>query len=300
MSGKVYAIPVLGRYGLTHGILSWARALIWCKQNGATMLAPFWLTVRIGPYLRRERDKRNYFLLFHKGAAVGGAKRLAILVRSKKIDIGAEWPSRPAASVKPTVLRFHNALKANEQKSFHQIVEHGPFLREQLLAITHNRYHPRKIDRPFIAIHVRLGDFSAFTPQEILHSGSTNCRLPIDWYSDRLLALRTAIGMPIPAIIFSDGSDADLAHLLNLPGVERAPRQQSISDLLEIGLGVALIASGSGFSLWGAFLGSTPRISYPGQSKVPINVDLSRDIELNFGDAIPPSFLSAVMHRILV
>lgn len=295
---RLYAIPVLGRYGLTHGLLAWARCRVWCGQNDATMLAPFWLKLRVGPYLRRERDKRNYFLLFGAGDAVAGLRRLAVLARARRVVTGTEWPSAPAPDDGPVVVEFHNALKDNEKKSFAQIVGHAPFLRRELLAMTRRRFHPPAPTTPFVAIHVRLGDFSAPAAQGAVAADATNIRLPIDWYGDRLDALRRNLGRSVPAIVFSDGSDADLAPLLARKDVSRAPRQQSVTDLLQMGTGVALIASGSGFSLWGAFLGSTPRIAYPGQAIVPIDTDRTRDIESAFGDAIPPTFVAHVQARL--
>jgi hypothetical protein len=296
---RIFAIPIPGRYGLTHGLLAWARARLWCADNGATMLAPFWFKLRIGPYLRRERDKRNYFLLFNRGKAVSGVQRLLALLRSRKIEVGTEWPNMPDRTNGRVVLRFHNALKDNEKKSFAQVLGHGPFLRHELLAMTRRRYHPVLQAEPFIAIHVRLGDFSKSAQSAATAAGSTNTRLPIDWYGDRLEALRIALGQSLPAIVFSDGSDDELAVLLSLPQVKRAPKQQSVTDLLDMGQGAALIASGSGFSLWGAFLGSVPRIAHPGQSIVPIDEDRTRDIESGFGESFPPSFVAHVRTRMV-
>ncbi|MBE1526259.1 hypothetical protein GGC65_000715 [Sphingopyxis sp. OAS728] len=294
---RVHAIPVLGRYGLTHGLLAWARCRLWCEQNDATMLAPFWLKLRVGPYLRRERDKRNYFLLFNRGTAIGGLRRLFALANAKKVDVGTEWPAKPVATERQ-VLRFHNALKDNEKKSFAQVVGHGPFLRRELLAMTRPRYHPAPSVTPFVAIHVRLGDFAKPVAGNAVSEESTNTRLPLDWYGDRLDALRRALGEDLPAVLFSDGSDEELAALLARPGLERAPRQQSVTDLLHMGQGAALIASGSGFSLWGAFLGSVPRIAHLGQSIVPIDAEPTRDIESDFGADIPASFVAHVRERL--
>ena len=295
---QIYALPVLGRYGLTHGLLSWARARLWCREHGATMLAPFWLKVRIGPYLRGERDKRNYFLLFRSGTAVSGLRRLVTLIRAGKADVGPEWPDLPSLSSKPIVLHFHNALKDNEKKSFAQVLGHGPFLREELLAMTRSAYHPAPPDKPFIAIHIRLGDFTKPKAEVGGSQVSTNMRLPIGWYGDRLDALRDALGEDISAVIFSDGSDEELGDLFARQGITRAAKQQSVTDLLAMGQGAALIASGSGFSLWGAFLGSVPRIAYPSQSIVPIALDATQDIESDFGAPIPASFVAHVRKRL--
>jgi len=263
------------------------------------MLAPFWLKPRIGPYLRRERDKRNYFRLFRSGSAVAGLRRLTILTRARRVQIGTEWPGSVSEHVgsgaKPVLVCVHNAVKDNEKKSFAQVIGHGTFLREELLAMTRPQYRPERQHAPFIAVHVRLGDFKK--PSGDVDPAATNTRLPIDWYGDRLEALRNALKEDVPALVFSDGSSADLAPLLAHKSVTQVPRQASVTDLLQIGQGAALIASGSGFSLWGAFLGNAPRISYPGQSIVPIDEDPSRDIESGFGAEIPANFVEHVRAR---
>jgi hypothetical protein len=296
-NSRIYAIPLLGRYGLAHGMLAWARCQVWCEQNGATMLAPFWLKLRLGPYLRRERDKRNYFLLFQAGSAIGGLHRIIVLAKSKKIDVGASWPPAPPTGNKSVVLRFQNDPSQNELKFFGQIVGYAPLLRRKLMEITKPRFRPVIPSAPFIAIHVRMGDFTPLSIDDQVTPDVTNTRLPVDWYGDRLDALRHGLNTKMRAIVFSDGSDTDLAPLLKRVDVARAPKQQSVTDLLQMGLGVAVIASGSGFSRLGAFLGSAPRIAHPGQAMVPIDADPTRDIESPFGADLPSSFVEHVRAR---
>ena len=297
---SIYAIPVLGRYGLAHGLLAWARRRLWCEQTGATMLAPFWLRPRIGPYLRRERDKRAYFKLFGRGNAVAGLRRLMVLTRARRIKIGPEWPGavtdKAQSGKKPVLVCVHNAVKDNEKKSFAQVVGHGAFLREELLAMTRPQFRPERSSAPFVAIHVRMGDFKR--PSGDVAATMTNTRLPIYWYGDRLDELRDALGQDIRALVFSDGSSAELAPLLACANTAQAPSQASVNDLFQIGHGACPIASGSGFSLWGAFLGNVPRLSYLGHSILPIYTDRSRDIESRFGTKIPTTFVGHVQERL--
>jgi hypothetical protein len=295
--GQLYVIPVLGRFGLTHGLLAWARAQIWAKEHGAKVVAPFWLKLRIGPYLRRERDKRNYFLLFHPGKAIHGLKRLFLIACARRINIYEQWPGHIRQARRPTLVAFHNQVKDNEKRSFQQVAGYGAFLREELIGITRSKYLPEKDDHPFIAVHVRLGDFTK-SPVDLSPTGdSTNARLPIHWYIDRIEALQTRLPYRLPVTIFSDGTDEELELLLARPDTFRAKRQASVTDLLQMGNAIALVASGSGFSLWGAFLGDVPRISYPGQSIVPISADSSRDIESSYEDKIPDTFVLHVISK---
>ena len=290
----VYATPVLGRFGLTHGLLAWARCRLWCEDFGATMVAPQWFKLRIGPYLRRERDKRNYFLLFQPGTAISGMRRLRLLTGCDHRDVKSEWPQMPAQEGRPLLLKFHNALHQNEVKSFAQVRGRGHFLRQELTAITRPRYRPQPVTRPFVAIHVRLGDFTRNQSKAALSTGAANSALPPSWFADRLRALRDTLGADVPAVVFSDGQDSELRDLLNLPGVERSPRQASITDLLQMGQSACVISSGSGFSLWGAFLGDAPRLCFPGQMIVPALSRPEFEIESDVGMPIPAGFAAAI------
>ncbi len=297
MNSQLYGYPELGRYGLAHGILAWARCVIWCEETGARMIAPIWLRPRIGPYLRRERDKRNYFLLFKDRRAITGIARAFLLMTGTKREAGMVRPDPHAPKSGREITIFRNALANNEAKYFHQIVGYGPLLRTRLIEMTRPRYRPTEPTIAHIAIHVRLGDFVRKPTTDILSSGMHNVQLPIHWYADRLIALRDALGCAMPAIIYSDGADEDLLPLTAISNVTRAKRQQSVTDLLAMGYGVAVISSGSGFSLWGAFLGGAPRLCYPGQMIVPAYDNTALEIESGLTSPLPDSFVRSVRAR---
>src|SRR5919202_2334278 len=56
--------PQLPRAGLGNMLLVWARAVLFAHINSLPVVAPTWGKVRIGAYLRGERDKRYYGHLF--------------------------------------------------------------------------------------------------------------------------------------------------------------------------------------------------------------------------------------------
>jgi hypothetical protein len=294
--GALYGFPVLGRTGLAHSLLAWARCALWCRQTGAEMIAPIWLRPRIGPYLRRELDKRGYHRLFRPAGQVAGLRRAWLLATARKIDAREEWPAEIDTGGRPTIVRFFNSLADNEKKSFGQVVGHEAFLRARLEAITRPQFHPPGHPAPFIAIHVRAGDFSPASA-EAVHGGRNNVRLPVDWYADRLRGLREGLGETVPAVLFSDGRDGELRPILAEPQVRRISGRQSITDLLDIGRGMAVISSGSGFSLWGAFLGAAPRLSHPGQMIVSAYGEPTKELESGFGDPLPEAFLAHVRSR---
>jgi len=76
---KLYGYPVLMKAGLGNMLFPWADCYLWCKDHNAQMIAPFWAKLRIGPYLRREKDKRSYQRLFNTQDQISGFKRLFLL-----------------------------------------------------------------------------------------------------------------------------------------------------------------------------------------------------------------------------
>lgn len=299
MKPAVYGHADVGRFGLGHSLLAWARCVVWCHRSGATMLAPRWLRLRVGPFLRRERDKRNYFLLFSGDGYVGGLRRAWCLWRCRRVD--AEAPGSAAALAVPqpgTVVVFHNALADNERKHFHEVRGHATLLHRELTRITRPAYRPAPPTQPFIAVHVRMGDFSASADGGGIRPGLHNVRLPIEWYAQMLVAVREGVGAEVEALVFSDGDDAALTPLLRLPRTRRPPQRPSITDMLLIAQAGLLISSGSGFSLWGAFLGEVPRICYPGQSVVPAHPDATMEVECAGANELPPAFVTSLHRRL--
>jgi hypothetical protein len=169
-------------------------------------------------------------------------------------------------------------------------------LRERFLAMVRPAYLPNKVVRNKIAIHVRMGDFlAAKTAADVKRN---NTRIPVSWYRQLLLRLRKDMATDVAAIVYSDGTDEELAELLQTPLVERAPQQASVTDLLGISLAPALIASGSGFSLWGSFFGQVPTMHFPGRKRVGGNSNPLHDIEANGEDKLPDGFIKAILDRL--
>jgi hypothetical protein len=292
----LYGYPELGRYGLGHSLLAWARCHIWCQAHQATMLGPIWLRPRIGPYLRRERDKREYFKLFDNAGYAGEPLRSWLLLTARKVPAD-QLPAANAApdnATRAQVVVFRNALASNFETHFHEVKGHGRTLHRALTAITRTAYRPRPYsESPFIALHVRLGDFSAFDPSHVAQ-GQHNRRLPIDWYCEALNALRAALGSDMQATVFSDGDDSELTPLLAMPRVRRAPDGESVTHMLEMARARAIISTGSGFSLWSAFFGQMPRITYPQQRLVLVNDNPALEHAFASGSIIPDTIARAV------
>lgn len=292
----LYGYPDIGRFGLGHSMLAWARCEIWCRNNDAQMLGPRWFRPRIGPYLRRERDKREYFRLFNNKGYVGEPWRTALLATARKI------PAEAAASAPyddgNAVVVFKNTVASNFEKHFHEVRGHGPVLYDAFRRITRKKYLPQAPATPFLAVHVRLGDFSRFDVNRV-EAKTHNQRLPIEWYCDSLVALREALGTNMPARVFSDGDDTELVALLRLPDVRRANDAESVTHMLEMAQASAIIGAGSNFNLWAAFFGQVPRITYPNQAIVVVNDDPTRETSFRDNASLPDAFVNHVKDQFM-
>lgn len=226
------------------------------------MLAPRWWRVRVGPYLRRERDKRRYDVLFRPSGWRDRLLRSAALVAMRRHPEPSALESRPEAGG----LYLFRGLTGG----FAPFVSRRSVVRSALLATVRPAFLPAPAPEagrePFIAVHVRRGDFSLPSSTE-LHGGGHNYRIPIEWYVGALRALRAAVGRAVPTLVFSDGSEAELAPLLSERRTALSRDRHAIVDLLKMSESGALIASGSTFSMWASFLGQVPAVWHPGQRR---------------------------------
>lgn len=294
----LYGIADLGRFGLGHRLLAWARCVIWCRQSGAQMLAPNWFGIPVGPWIRKESDKRLYFPLFRSDAYISGLRRLFIVASASRVDAVDLARNTGSASRNTRLVVFRNAVSGDADRFFPTFLGHHELLLRELTRMTRPQFIPRPSIAPHIAIHVRLGDFAKAKPEQV-RAGSHNVRLPIEWYGDTLLGVRERLGAQVPAVIYSDGSDSDLDTLLALPQVTRARAGSAITHMLSISQAALLISSGSGMSLWGSFLGQVPRLCFPGQRLLHAFVDDAWEPECESGKDIPIAFANAIRPRLL-
>lgn len=298
----LYGYAVVGRYGLAHSLLAWARCWLWCQERGVPMLAPDWRHLRIGPLLRGERDSRQYHRLFKFDDYVRGLRRAYLLQAAKRIPAESCMPAELTSSSSRRILVFKNRLSLNEETHFQEVVGRAGLVRDALTAMTRPKFRPAKAAMPHIALHVRMGDFGHARSLEELRAGAKNSRLPVSWYRSMLQGLRAQLG-DVPAIVYSDGNDESLAALLTLKRVQRAPAQPSVTDLLSLAQAQLVISSGSGFSMWGAYLGNAPRICFPGQRLIRVlgeqsSLDCEPEAELT--SDLSNDFIKYINSRLLI
>src|SRR6185437_1273319 len=107
----------------------------------------------------------------------------------------------------------------------------------------------------YAAAHIRLGDFRAAQPEQVLSGRVDGVRIPLAWYQ-RVIERVRETHPDLPIQIFSDGREHELNDLLAISGVTLRREPSDIGDLLALAQARLLIGSNSTFSRWAAFLGN--------------------------------------------
>lgn len=291
----VYGYPVLQRAGLGNMLFSWARCVTWCRTNDQPMIAPRWRKIRIGPYLRGEREKRRYHECFTNPGDVGGLRRLALLALGRRVPETA-LPLEDADGPRPTVVVFEEMRDCYEP-----LIGHHALIRDEIERMTEPRFLPEDSeDDPYIGVHVRRGDFLEPDDPQVLKQGAHNYRLPVEWYVSAVQNLREEMSFQAPVRVFTDGSREQVSDLLDLPETTISRGARAITDLLSLSRSRVMIGSGSSFSMWASFLGQVPSVWFPGQRLQRFFAEPVRDVldpEWEPGDALPETFVEFALDR---
>ncbi len=288
-----WGYAALGRCGLGNMLFPWARCFLWCSDHGYPMIAPIWTQLRLGPYLRGERDKRQYQFFFHHDGYTTGLKRLLLLLTADRVD------ERAASRGLKTRKRNRIVVFRGAGELFKSLAGRHQQVREELMRIVKMHLIPAPSRKCRVGIHVRRGDFHRPSDLRSLGEGVTNTRIPIGWYVHALTELRTLLGYEAEAKVFSDAKDDDeLQPLCQLPSVYRETGNSAITDLLSLASASIMIASGSTFSMWASYLGQVPCIWYARQRKQCV-LDGPRpgilEPELGYNNSLPRSFRDALL-----
>ena len=258
--------PILPRAGLGNMLLIWARAAVFSHLNNFPMIAPNWAKLRLGPYLRGERDKRNYQSFFRTGSYIPKWYCLPEFLYLKSNSV-----FNPIPELLETDQAQKNILYVFEgvpvwETCFMEIFRYQPVVKQQLvdmLSLSIQREFQAQ-QAPVIGVHIRMGDFKVQEPSTELTKESVHSRTPLKWFIEQIKFIREIANYNLPVTVFSDGHDAELTEILSLPNISRASKNSSIVDILTLSKSKLLkTSSRSTFSAWAAYLSSNSTIWHP-------------------------------------
>lgn len=262
--------PKLPNAGLGNMLLVWANAIAFAHINDFQVIAPNWRSLKIGPYLRREKNKRyygnlfsnyqymhqwNYWITNFNRKAVFHNPNLSVIELDERRSLGLDY----------CLYLFVFDLIPHWSDYFVGLKNHSTVIKEKLIASIRPKIFEAIEQRPSpeIGVHIRMGDFRALQlGEDFAKLGSV--RTPMIWYVDVLQSVRKTAGYEVPITLFSDGNADELEDLLKLPNVLLAPPASALSDMLTLSRSKLLVTSaGSTFSGWASYLGQCPTIWHP-------------------------------------
>lgn len=267
----------IGGAGLGNLLFVYGRALAFAKKNGYEMIWPTWPSLKIGPWIRHELDKRTYVGMFrNRTHYISGLKKAWLLVIKRKVDESNIYCNESESEI----VVFKKFIG-----NFDSIRDDFDLICSDLITNMRDQSVLNFDFSDSVVIHVRLGDFSKATTQQ-LKEGKHDCRLPIEWYCNMLRQVREAAQRSIKAYIFSDGSDEELKILLDMPNTERITFGNAINDIIALSRAPMMIASGSSFSMWARYLGRHSVICYINQIKEKILTKKESAFEIEVEDRL--------------
>lgn len=232
--------------GLGNLLCSWGDALLYASAHGLRVIWPTW------PQVSREavQSGRTYVRLFQNdGTYIHGRER-SQLIRQAQTALG-----RGVVAVGPKLPYDVDWVHGRGVAESHALIK--PALSAILAPHVRRRADEVTPDEPFVAVHVRRGDFS--NPVHHFTDGGgqrINQPIPIEWYVEAVEQARQVTGHR-RVVCISDGTDDELAFLTRLDGVA-VQRESALVDLVSMSRASAFVASGSTFSQWISYLGQMP------------------------------------------
>ena len=265
---RVFCTANLPHGGLGSRLFAWANSVIFSYKNNIPLLSPRWYQLKtIGPFLRKEEDKRIYCNLFNKKKGdISALPRFLLKLISLKKVLTLEMISEEFKNKKSLLPQLY--VFEGEGDYFASLDGWNDLLLKELQQITKKKWLDKAAEFKEIPIgmHIRRGDFTAVDETRLASlDRSVVVQIPLRWYVDTLKRFRSEQGRDVPAYVCSDGRYEELKELLDVPNVTWIKTGSAISDILSLSKSKFFLASQSSFSGWISYLGQMPTLCYPGR-----------------------------------
>ncbi|HEX4374031.1 MAG TPA: alpha-1,2-fucosyltransferase [Puia sp.] len=254
----------LPKAGLGNQLFPLMRAKIFAHLNDLPIVVTGYHQLKIGPYLRGERSKRNYNRYFNFQKNIfGELSDQRRLRKNKALPICSEHSLEKMSeneSSRPTIYLYdkipHWSDYFAELKNFREIALHIFYG-----SITENIKKKISLQpAPCIGVHIRMGDFRKLKAGEDFSKVGA-VRTPENYFIDVINNIRQIHGSKLPVSVFSDGKKNELQFILTMENISLVEGNPDIVDLILLSKSKIIIASaGSTFSYWAGFFANAPVI----------------------------------------
>lgn len=249
----------LPRGGLGNKLLVWARAVSFSRLNDMPLYVSNWSELKIGPYLRKEKCKRQYWGYFSRHNRPSALMRLVFSLSKRETDP----PLVTASSRQEKLLYVFRTMHPwpdyfGELHAFRSVIVDSfrKNISQKYLSLA------RSQPSPVIGVHVRRSDFIE-TEMTVDPGNACNQRMPIAYFVQAIRKIREIQRAELPVTVFTDGREDEVKELLALPRVSIARRNPDIVDMLLLARSQFIVVSpGSTFSYWAGFVSDSPIITH--------------------------------------
>jgi hypothetical protein len=277
---KVYVYPKLsaicglgirfGGPGLGNCLFIVSRAYLIAQQYQYELIDPDWISIKLGPFFRKERDKRLY-INFFKTTGINGVRKLLISLFASKL----KEEVLPENCVKSNSVIYVTGLK----NYFEDLKYHREYISHRIISSIQlsNFKEINNFDGNCIGVHIRTGDYKP------------EWRVPIEWFIIIIEKIRKHLQADIKVCVFSDGTNEELKEVLKINNVQKVNLSNAITELVCLSKCKLILASNSTFSAWAIFLGNKPSIwmkRYKKLENILPNKNIFQDIVLE-NDELP-------------
>lgn len=249
-------IPILPRTGLGHAMGTYARAFVYFSRGDAAFVHPFWFKIRIGPYIRREADKRNYHRIVRVPSDWGMAPWNAI--RRLWMRVVSEDEFDPAIDGQFLLVRDEDPLHPRTLGNMAFVDPHRAAFVKALRSISKAPIRDKTSGSSTIGVFHRSGDVRTLRPNSkdprTLRTHGFGY-YPPEYAAEALRKVREIAGWKVPAVLSTDAEPSEVGPILNEGSVEISRTRSALANMLEMSQHDVLVMGTSSYAKWSWFLG---------------------------------------------
>ena len=241
------------------------KAYTFAYLNKLPVIVTDYNQVKIGPYLRREKTKRNYsgYFTFQKSILSEQLDKLK-LGKFKDHQQEIEPPVKMMAEEDVNCAYIFSAMP-HWDNYFDGLMENRDLVIELLskLISADVLEKVKQFTRPCIGVHIRMGDFRKLKEHEDFSKVGA-VRTPEKYFIEVINSIRKIHGTNLPVSVFTDGFRKEFEELFTLNNICLVEGNSDIVDLLLLSRSKIIVTSaGSTFSYWAGFLSEACLIMHP-------------------------------------
>ncbi|HMN12450.1 MAG TPA: alpha-1,2-fucosyltransferase [Bellilinea sp.] len=236
--------------GLGNLLFPLYRAFQSQKRMGGSLVFPQFFQIKLGPFLRQEKDKRTYFDLFCRRDVVDVLAHIRAIFGDSMPE---ECVNQESSQFRVRTIRYEGLKGYFRDLDPEWRFDFCDYLLQRASFGQQLRNEIDEIGAHDICVHLRRGDFMPESAQEGSSSGMCY-RIADDWYVQAVSkALQKFPDAKVRVFTDADKLEPSLLEKLNCSAIDQS--RNALHALMKMSAHGAIVASKSSFSLWSAFLG---------------------------------------------